>query len=130
MRILIVEDTPSTAQILEAYIKDILSDYKDLVVCRQDNVREACLCLVENEVSLLFQDIHLNDLEHGDGFTVADFAIAQGIPVVVVTSDNSLDTMKKVANRDYDRFIMKPVTRCEVETALSRCLGIDIPHKV
>jgi len=112
--IVIVDDSEVMLQVLKAYIR--AADNSSYEIVCFDNINEATKFIVDNTVHLLFQDMHVNDIN--DGMLVADIAKGLNIPVVLITADSSIDTVKKVARRGFDKFIIKPPTQTDVESAL------------
>lgn len=112
--VVIVDDSHSISSVIKAYIRAADNASYDVVMF--DNVVDAGAFIVDNEVSLLFQDVQVKDTN--DGLMVANIAKGIGIPVVLLTSDSSIRTIRTIAKNDYAKCIIKPVTQSEVESAL------------
>lgn len=127
MKILIVDDSITITTTLEKIIRQYEGHEFDVTVC--NNTKEAYSLLDLHEYDLLFQDVHVDG--SFDGIDVAKYAKFKNIPVVIATSDNDITTIKSVAKNGFDRLIIKPISRYEVNTAIETLiLGLDNPHSI
>ena len=116
--IVIVDDSNTIVQVLSAYIKH--ADDQDYNIVTFDSTEEASDFIIDNYVDLLFQDVHVNG--NRDGLISGAIARERDIPVVIITSDSSLDNIMSVAGNKFDRYILKPITQRDVTKAISRLL--------
>jgi len=116
--IVICEDSMSIVQILKAYIR--AADDKSYNIKTFCSIRKASEFITDNQVDLLFQDVHVNGIQ--DGLIVAGIAKEKHIPVAIITADSSLDNLQNIASNQYDRYILKPITQQDVNKALRKLL--------
>ncbi len=122
MRILIVDDSASIRKI----IKNDLC-HPDYVICEASCGAEALKAVVEFRPDVITLDVDMPDMS---GFEVANFIRAsdvkyhlddsriQDIPIIFVTSSNSLEERTKGFAVGASDFIMKPFVKGEIATAV------------
>jgi LmbE family N-acetylglucosaminyl deacetylase/CheY-like chemotaxis protein len=115
-RILLVEDDPATALVLEAALRAA-----GHAVTAATSAEQALSVLDALRPDALVTDVHLPG---ADGLTIAERAkqIDPGLPVLIVTSEPSLDLAVR-AVRSADDFLVKPVDPAMLAEKLARLLA-------
>ena len=105
MRILVVDDMPLMRHVLINMLRQL--DYKDIVEAT-DGLQ--ALTILKNQlIDLVITDLHMPKM---DGLTLLD-AIRKDtehaqLPVLMVTCEDSSETVKKIINSKVSGFIIKP----------------------
>ncbi|MEG0796059.1 MAG: LytTR family DNA-binding domain-containing protein [Odoribacter sp.] len=112
MTAIIIEDEPLATLELRDILKDIAPEI-EIVACL-DSVRESVVWLRENQVDLIFSDIHLGDGQSFDIFKQVEVKV----PVIFITAydEYALEAFK---NQGID-YILKPFDREEIRQALEK----------
>ena len=120
LRILVIDDEPANAELLEAILMD--NGYEQV-----KSVTDSRLAL---GVGLIFDpDLILLDLmmPHVDGFTILETLRSEpdgaSLPVIVLTADESKETKLRVLNAGADDFILKPFDLAEVLLRIENLLA-------
>jgi len=116
--IVIVDDSKSITCLLKAYIR--AADDNSYKIKVFGSTPPAADFIANNHVDLLFQDVHVDG--DADGLITARIAKGKGIPVVIMTADSSLDNLQALAAGFYCRYMLKPITQCDVSKALDKLL--------
>ena len=119
MNVLIVEDEPRAAQLLEGMLKTLRPGFS--VLAKIDTVRQAVNWLKHNQPQLIFMDIQLAD---GLSFEIFE-QIAVKVPVIFTTAyDEYALKAFKVNSVDY---ILKPIDKEELNNALVKLETLTAP---
>ncbi len=115
MHILIVEDNVSSALVYRSYIE---SDYQ---VTEVYNGKDALQKLKETPFSLLLVDINLPDMT---GLEVLDAArqMHAQIPVIIITSQSSVDVVVDAMRHGASDFLSKPFDKARLLVTIKNCL--------
>ena len=124
MRILIVEDDPTTARALE-----LMLCHANMNTYRTDSAAEAAELAVLYDYDLITLDIHLPD---GNGLDVLAGFRARGIktPVLMLTGDASTDTKIRAFGLGADDYMSKPFHREEVIARINAIVRRSKGHPV
>lgn len=117
MRILVVDDMPLMRHVLINMLRQL--DYKDIVEAT-DGLQ--ALTIFKNQlIDLVITDLHMPKM---DGLTLLD-AIRKDtehaqLPVLMVTCEDSSETVKKIINAKVSGFIIKPFSMNVLSAQLTR----------
>ncbi|HWI25985.1 MAG TPA: response regulator [Stellaceae bacterium] len=111
-RILLVEDDPDVAPILEKML--LSAGYH---VTKVGTVSAARLLLDHRSHDLLLTDVNLPD---GDGIEVADRAKGEGVKTILITGYAFQLPQKELRRHEY---LMKPVRSADLVATVERVLG-------
>ncbi|KPZ65816.1 Chemotaxis protein CheY [Pseudoalteromonas sp. P1-16-1b] len=117
MRILVVDDMPLMRHVLINMLRQL--DYKDIVEAT-DGLQ--ALTILKNQlIDLVITDLHMPKM---DGLTLLD-AIRKDtehaqLPVLMVTCEDSSETVKKIINAKVSGFIIKPFSMNVLSAQLTR----------
>ena len=112
MTTILIEDEPLAARELEQILKEIEPELQ--VVARLESVRESIKWLKENQVDLIFSDIHLGD---GNCFEIFRQVTIKN-PVIFITAYDEY-TFQAFKNQGID-YILKPFDREDILQALEK----------
>lgn len=119
MKVLIIEDEPQAAQLLESLLKNLRPGFQ--VVQKLDSVKTAVQWLQRNNPQLVFMDIQLAD---GLSFEIFDH-VKVTAPVIFTTAYDAYALKAfKVNSIDY---ILKPIDKGELENALMKLESLTAP---
>jgi two-component system, LytTR family, response regulator LytT len=112
MKVIIIEDEAITARKLEVMLQKIDSSIN--IAAKLESVRQSIAWLKENELDLIFLDIHLAD---GDAFEILKH-IKLSTPIIFTTAyDHYAIEAFKVNSIDY---LLKPVSLDSLKQALEK----------
>lgn len=117
MRILVVDDMPLMRHVLINMLRQL--DYKDIVEAT-DGLQ--ALTILKNQlIDLVITDLHMPKM---DGITLLDNirkdAELVNLPVLMVTCEDSSETVKKIINAKVSGFIVKPFNMNVLAAQLTR----------
>jgi DNA-binding LytR/AlgR family response regulator len=112
VKVLIVEDEMPSARKLQAFINQITDDFEVLDIV--DSVEDTVSFLKENEVDLIFMDIHLSD---GNSFEIFDHIIVDS-PIIFITAFNEY-AIKAFQQMSVD-YLMKPLDKDRLHQAIEK----------
>jgi len=112
MRVAIVEDEKLSQDIIIRFLKKIDDTIEIAIVL--DSVRESIKWFSENEVDLIFMDIHLTD---GNCFLIFDEVIIN-TPIIFTTSYDTYSI--KAFDVNSVSYIMKPITEVKLNKAITK----------
>lgn len=112
MRVAIVEDEKLSQDILIRFLKKIDEAIEIVIVL--DSVRESIKWFSENEVDLIFMDIHLTD---GNCFLIFEEVIIN-TPIIFTTSYDTYSI--KAFDVNSVSYIMKPITEVKLNKAITK----------
>lgn len=119
MKVLIIEDEPQAAQLLESLLRSLRPGFQ--VVQKLDSVKTAVQWLQRNNPQLVFMDIQLAD---GLSFEIFDH-VKVTAPVIFTTAYDAYALKAfKVNSIDY---ILKPIDKGELENALMKLESLTAP---
>lgn len=109
IRVLIVDDSPTTRMVLERAVR--LAD-ADVDVClHAANGEEALQALEEHWVDMVFTDIHMTGMNGRELLhRMRASELWKNIPVAVITSERSDETEVELANLGANAYRKKPLT--------------------
>ncbi|MEE3467965.1 MAG: HD domain-containing phosphohydrolase [Eubacterium sp.] len=101
-KILVVDDDP----LIHTYIRENLRDM-DVQVYSAATVIETFAILSDVDIDLILLDLRMPEI---DGFTLYnEIRESYNIPVILVTSEKSVDTLKKIRELGIDDYVTKPM---------------------
>ena len=117
MKILVVDDMPLMRHVLINMLRQL--DYKDIVEAT-DGLQ--ALNILQNQMfDLVITDLHMPKM---DGITLLDNirkdAELKNLPVLMVTCEDSSETVKKIINAKVSGFIVKPFNMNVLAAQLTR----------
>ncbi|MBX2842279.1 MAG: LytTR family DNA-binding domain-containing protein [Flammeovirgaceae bacterium] len=112
MKVLIVEDEQLAADTLERMLLDLNSEIE--ILDKIDSVKKAVKWLSENEVDLLFLDIHLAD---GKSFSIFE-KVDVKTPIIFTTAYDQYAI--KAFKLNSIAYLLKPIDEEELEEALEK----------
>jgi len=117
-KILIVDDNPNMSTLLS----DILEIF-DFEGFHADNGKDALDRLRQSKYDMVFTDLRMPQM---DGYDLLDAIKSEhpSMPVVVITGYAVNDTREIELNQKADGFLHKPFKVTEIQTILSRLLGL------
>lgn len=114
-RVLIVEDDSRMADTLASMIK--LMGYETFVA---NNSRQALMTAMNESPSIILLDLNLPGM---DGFEVCRYLkrepLLADVPVVIVSADNSSESIEKSKEVGAVLYLVKPVGLDDLETAIA-----------
>lgn len=114
-KILVVDDCSITAAIIEDMIASSNSSLEWEVI-KSHSVNEAIDIINHNDISILFQDLHVEDTN--DGLRVAAVAKEKEVYVCMITAEQGLDLLKAMVKHETNRVILKPITTTSIRSVL------------
>ncbi len=120
MTAIIIEDEALAARELESILKKSAPEIE--IVARQDSVRGSVQWLKENQVDLIFSDVHLGD---GRSSIFSDNVEIKA-PVIFITAYDEY-ALQAFKSQGID-YILKPFDEEEILRALKKC-GIGLQKK-
>jgi len=116
-KILVIDDEPANAELLEAILAD--SGYQDVKAITDSRVAlEVCRTF---EPDLVLLDLMM---PHVDGFTILDALRSEPVgvstPVIVLTADENKETKLRALNAGATDFILKPFNLTEALLRIER----------
>lgn len=109
IRVLIVDDSPTTRMVIERVVR--LAD-TDVELClHAGNGEEALRVLEEHWVDMVFTDIHMNGMNGRELLhRIRASEFWKNIPVAVLTSERSDETEVELAGLGANAYRKKPLT--------------------
>jgi two-component system chemotaxis response regulator CheY len=118
--ILVVDDSATTRSLVAAY----LSEWADFEVVEAASGFEALKVLPARPVDLIMTDINMPDI---NGLELISFVRAnplyRGIPVIIITTENSAEDRKRGLELGASEYLVKPFTLEQLRRAVSAVLG-------
>lgn len=120
MRVLVVEDDPIFAEILETFLSD-----KECSTVVADHLQGARDQLTTSTFDFILLDNHLPD---GDGIDFVHFIkeLPYKVPVMMVTAEDNQMLMLDAFNKGADDFLIKPVSVDLLWQKIQRCRAVYI----
>ena len=120
VRVLVVDDEPAVLELIRTTVQAL----RWCEVLTLSNSRAAATCLARQKFDGVIVDAHLRDL---DGFGVTECArtspLNAGIPIVMLTDDHDINTMRRGFKAGVTFFAAKPSTRERVYRLFSAVRG-------
>ena len=117
MTAIIIEDEALAARELESILKKLAPEIE--IVARQDSVRGSVQWLKENQVDLIFSDVHLGDGRSFDIFGQVEIKA----PVIFITAYDEY-ALQAFKSQGID-YILKPFDEEEILRALEKAREYD-----
>ena len=121
MTAIIIEDEALAARELESILKKLAPEIE--IVARQDSVRGSVQWLKENQVDLIFSDVHLGDGRSFDIFGQVEIKA----PVIFITAYDEY-ALQAFKSQGID-YILKPFDEEEILRALKKCDNMVVQKK-
>lgn len=111
-KLLLVEDSPSLAEIYKQYLKN-----EELALFHVKSVKEALLYLDRAIPQVILLDLKLDDMP---GERVLEYVIKHEIPssVVIITAHGSVDVAVKLLHQGAQDFLQKPIEAARLLTTV------------
>jgi CheY-like chemotaxis protein len=120
VRVLVVDDEPAVLELIRTTVQAL----RWCEVLTLTNSRMAAKCLARQKFDGVIVDAHMRDL---DGFGVTECArtspLNAGIPIVMLTDDSDINTMRRGFRAGVTFFAAKPSTRERVYRLFSAVRG-------
>jgi response regulator of citrate/malate metabolism len=118
MRVLIVEDDPLFAEILEVFLED--KGCKTIVA---DHIQAAKDQLLVSPFDFILLDNHLPD---GDGINFVPYIreLPYKVPVMMITAEDNQIVMSEAFEKGADDFLIKPISVDLLWQKIQRCRGL------
>ncbi|WEM43881.1 response regulator [Photobacterium sp. DA100] len=122
-KFLIIEDNKMMAKILAELLRKSIPIQKLLYA---PTAQQAYSTLLKSKVDCIFLDLNL--CKPLDGIEVLQYIRTQypSLPVVIVTGDSEMDTVKRVISHNPNDYLVKPLSMQKVQRCLEK-LGIFQP---
>ncbi|MBV5339280.1 MAG: response regulator [Deltaproteobacteria bacterium] len=123
--ILFVDDEPVNLDILTRY----LSSYVDTITVAADG-REGYALFLEKRPDIVLTDLIMPGI---DGLEMSRMirGIEPKIPIILLTSSNSVDFLSEAIDIGVTQFLPKPVLKAKLLTAMQRCYDtIDLERRL
>ncbi|MGF1689851.1 response regulator [Photobacterium kagoshimensis] len=123
-RFMIIEDNKIMAQILTQLLRKCA---KPQSIIHAVSPQSAVNGLINNTVDCVFLDLNLE--KPLDGIPILQFIKKQhpSLPVVIVSGDSEMDTVKQVISLKPADYIVKPLSIQKLERCLSKVLPVANP---
>ncbi|OAN17920.1 hypothetical protein A3K86_03105 [Photobacterium jeanii] len=121
-RFMIIEDNKMMAQILTQLLR---KSAKPQSIIHAPTPQNAISALLNNELDCVFLDLNL--IKPLDGIQVLEFIKKQypTLPVIIVTGDSEMDTVKQVISLKPADYIVKPLSMQKIERCLEKVAAIS-----
>ncbi len=124
MKILVVEDSPSTRTFLATTIESG-SDVDDLEVIEAGSGFEALKVLPHHKFDAILTDINMPDI---NGLELVSFLknhpLYKSIPIMVISTESTLEDRKRAAALGAEDYVVKPFEAHELIQKLRRMLRV------
>ncbi|AJR08634.1 response regulator [Photobacterium gaetbulicola] len=122
-KFLIIEDNKMMAKILAELLRKSIPVQKLLYA---PTAQQAYNTLLKSKVDCIFLDLNL--CKPLDGIEVLQYIRTQypSLPVVIVTGDSEMETVKRVISHNPNDYLVKPLSMHKVQRCLEK-LGIFQP---
>ncbi|MDV5168832.1 response regulator [Photobacterium rosenbergii] len=122
-KFLIIEDNKMMAKILAELLRKSVPVQK---LHYAPTAQQAYNTLLKNTVDCIFLDLNL--CKPLDGIEVLQYIRTQypSMPVVIVTGDSEIDTVKRVISHNPNDYLVKPLSMQKIQRCLEK-LGIFQP---
>ncbi|PSW14833.1 response regulator [Photobacterium sanctipauli] len=116
-KFLIIEDNKMMANILAQLLRKCAKPQKLLYA---PSAQQAYNILLKNEVDCVFLDLNL--VTPLDGIEVLEYIRQQyaDLPVVIVTGDSEIETVKRVISHKPNDYIVKPLSMQKLQRCLEK----------
>jgi two-component system chemotaxis response regulator CheY len=122
MKILVVEDSPSTRAFLATTIETD-SNVEDVEVVEACSGFEALKVLPHHKFDAILTDINMPDI---NGLELVSFLknhpLYKSIPIMVISTESTLEDRKRAAALGAEEYVVKPFKATEVIDKLRRLL--------
>jgi two-component system chemotaxis response regulator CheY len=122
MKILVVEDSPSTRAFLATTIETD-SNVEDIEVVEACSGFEALKVLPHHKFDAILTDINMPDI---NGLELVSFLknhpLYKSIPIMVISTESTLEDRKRAAALGAEEYVVKPFKATEVIDKLRRLL--------
>ena len=121
-KFLIIEDNKMMAKILAELLRKSVPTQKLLYA---PTAQQAYNALLKNTVDCIFLDLNL--CKPLDGIEVLQYIRTQypSMPVVIVTGDSEIDTVKRVISHGPNDYLVKPLSMQKIQRCLEK-LGVPL----
>ena len=124
MKILVVEDSPSTRTFLATTIESG-SDVDDLEVVEAGSGYEALKALPHHKFDAILTDINMPDI---NGLELVSFLknhpLYKSIPIMVISTESTLEDRKRAAALGAEEYVVKPFEAPELIDKLRKLLRV------
>ena len=124
MKILVVEDSPSTRAFLATTI-EAGSDTDDLEVVEAGSGFEALKVLPHHKFDAILTDINMPDI---NGLELVSFLknhpLYKAIPIMVISTESTAEDRKRAAALGAEEYVVKPFQALELMDKLRRLLRV------
>lgn len=124
MKILVVEDSPSTRTFLATTIENG-ADVDDLEVVEAGSGFEALKVLPHHKFDAILTDINMPDI---NGLELVSFLknhpLYKSIPIMVISTESTLEDRKRAAALGAEEYVVKPFQAPELINKLRRLLRV------
>jgi len=124
MKILVVEDSPSTRALLATTIESG-SDAEDIEVVEASSGFEALKMLPHHKFDAILTDINMPDI---NGLELVSFLknhpLYKAIPIMVISTESTLEDRKRAAALGAEEYVVKPFSAPELIDKLHRLLRV------
>lgn len=122
-KFLIIEDNKMMAKILAELLRKSIPVQK---LHYAPTAQQAYNTLLKNSIDCIFLDLNL--CKPLDGIEVLQYIRTQNpsMPVVIVTGDSEIDTVKRVISHNPNDYLVKPISMQKIQRCLEK-LGLFQP---
>lgn len=124
MKILVVEDSPSTRTFLATTIESG-TDVDDIEVVEAGSGFEALKVLPHHKFDAILTDINMPDI---NGLELVSFLknhpLYKSIPIMVISTESTLEDRKRAAALGAEEYVVKPFQAPELIDKLRRLLRV------
>jgi predicted ATPase/signal transduction histidine kinase/CheY-like chemotaxis protein/tRNA A-37 threonylcarbamoyl transferase component Bud32 len=121
--VLIADDNQKNRELIAAYF----TQQQDINIFMARNGNEALKSIYNTEIDIVLLDIKMPFLDGTDVTKIikSDQRYSQ-IPIIIITADITLETRKELQEKNYDAYLLKPIS----QNMLFRTLKDFMPHDV
>jgi len=124
MKILVVEDSPSTRALLATTI-ETGTDPEDVEIVEAGSGFEALKMLPHHKFDAILTDINMPDI---NGLELVSFLknhpLYKSIPIMVISTESTLEDRKRAAALGAEEYVVKPFEAAELIDKLRRLLRV------
>ncbi|SCA54823.1 CheY-like receiver protein [Candidatus Terasakiella magnetica] len=120
LKVLVIEDQAFVRQMISHYLKNLGCT----MIMEAPDGYAGLKQVVENQPNFIICDINMEGMD-GFGFLEKLKELdgkASDIPVVFLTSDGTIDSVKKAADLSVDGYVVKPVTKDNLKLKIDAVL--------
>ncbi|MCX8084261.1 MAG: response regulator [Calditerrivibrio sp.] len=112
LNLLIVDDDKVSALVIKRYLESIFN-----TVHIAENGKIGLLAFLQNKFDIIVADVYMPEMD-GIEMIKQIRKVDLEVPIVVITSSDSINDMKELLNLGIGRFIQKPITKSMLISAL------------